>query len=115
MKNRLLTITLAMLLGACSTAQLGQAEAVIDPIAVSALTAYAAAHGVPPTVTTPIATAVFGQIWGGIASLQAKQPLAAGVTTPAVAQALTAALPSNASTSTKIALLTAAANTLPVP
>lgn len=115
MKNRILALlTTSGLLG-CTTAQLNQAEAVIDPIAVSALTAYAAAHGIPPTVTAPVATAVFGQIWGGIAALQTKQPLATGVTTPAVAQALTSALPAGASTSTKIALLTAAASSLPVP
>jgi len=110
-----IAILTALILPACSSVQLAQSEAIIDPIAVTAVTAYAQEHGIPATVTAPVATAVFGQIWAGVAALQAKQPLSSGTTDPAVAKALLSALPANSSTATKIAKLTAAADTLPVP
>jgi len=53
MKSKILTILAAALaLGACTTAQLNQAEAIARPLATAAVTAAASYYGVPPSDTT---------------------------------------------------------------
>lgn len=94
----------------CSTTQKAQFETAAKPIVLAAVAGYAQTYGVPPVLTTAIASPIYDDIWGIIAQVRAGQPAAQGAANPAVGNAVAAALPANATAGTKLALLTAAAN-----
>lgn len=109
--KKFLSVLVALVLPACTTAQLQQAQTIAKPIELAALSAAGAYFGVPPTDTQAAITA-FGALWGAVQQVRAGQPAAQGTTIPAVGTAITNAIPSGTSTAQTIAALTVAANSI---
>lgn len=107
-----LLVFLALALSGCSTAQVATTRAVTDPLVAAAISGYAQTYGVPPVLTTALVTPLQNEFWGMYLQVLNQQPIAAGSTVSAIGNAVAAKIPASADQPTKLALLTAAINTL---